>query len=138
MCLPKSKNYELKICLGELSWETGKPAQGVDEGMENFCRWNRRIFEEFTSCHQGMYSFPYVFVYLMDGKTPICFWKGDPNDYTNKEAEVHWIPFQVDAAMNEVKDQHMAGIFSLKLYFQETHKGDSFDAKAAWKPPPKR
>jgi len=51
ICLPKSENYQLKICIGELSWDSGPPKQGKKEGMETFCRWNCRINEDFENCH---------------------------------------------------------------------------------------
>ncbi len=45
---------------------------------------------------------PFVFVYLMDGKKPICFWKAPAIDYKNAQAPQHWVPFAPDKAVGKI------------------------------------
>jgi len=34
-----------------------------------------------------------VYVYLMDGKKAICFWKGEVKDFQNPNPDFKWLPF---------------------------------------------
>ena len=142
ICLPDSSNYTLKIKIGELEWSTGKPIQGKDQGMKNYCRWNTRISKPFTNVHQGLYSFPKVFIYLMDGTVPICYWKDECTNYTDPNAKQQWVPFECDLAVGKCTKPHMAGIFQFRLYLQDAHEeGKHFipENYPAWsKPPAKR
>ena len=47
----------------------------------------------------------------MDGKTPICYYKCDAEDYVDPDMKIKWVPFEIDRAFNEVKESHMSGIF---------------------------
>ena len=31
-----------------------------------------------------------VYIYLMDGNTPICFWKGNINDFQDRNPKFKW------------------------------------------------
>jgi hypothetical protein len=54
---------------------------------------------------------PSVFVYLMDGKKPICYWRGTCLDFKNPEAPQHWCAFTVDKAVAPKIQDHEAGLF---------------------------
>jgi len=86
ICLPESKDYQICITVGEQEWSSGDPKQGKTQGFQNYCRWSRRISEEFESCHQHLATFPDVLIYLMDGKKPVCYWRGDITRFRDPDA----------------------------------------------------
>jgi hypothetical protein len=47
IALPDSKNYTVRISVGELHWDTGKPKQGKDQKMSHYARWSVRFSETF-------------------------------------------------------------------------------------------
>ena len=87
MTLPDSEEYKVRISIGEKSWDTDKPKQGVNQKMKNYAKWNQRISEEFFSVHQCLATFPSVFIYLLDSDDcPICFYKASCTEFTNPDA----------------------------------------------------
>lgn len=82
-----------------------------------------------------------IFVYLMDGKVPICFWKGKVTEFTNPDPSYRWIILKNDKAIGKVAEDHEAGMIQLKLSINDKNHNPSIDFKqyAAWaKPPPRR
>ena len=65
--------------------------------------------------YDSVEAFEKVFIYLMDGKTPISYWKGDVNQFTNPEAKYQWIILQNDKSIGKVKESYMAGIIQVKI-----------------------
>ena len=61
--------------------------------------------------HQHLHTFPYVFIYLMDGKKPVCYWKDLCTNYVDPEAKPRWVPFEPDLALGKVTKPHIAGLF---------------------------
>jgi|TARA_B110000285_G_scaffold138237_1_gene154777 hypothetical protein len=139
IALPDSKNYTVRISIGELDWDTGKPKQGKDQKMSHYARWSVRFSETFESPHQHLGTMPRVFIYLMDGKKPICFWRGSPLDFKDPEAPQRWVPFEPDRAVGKVKD-HEAGLFQVRMYLHETTDLGEFDPNTikSWKKPPSK
>ena len=134
--LPDSEEYKVRISIGELSWETDKPKQGVNQKMKNYAKWNQRISEQFTSVHQHLATFPTVFIYLIDSSNrPICFYKASCMEFTDKNAPAQWAKFEPDLAIGKVKKLHKSGIFQFRLYLHETHKDGVFDPDSvqSWK-----
>ena len=87
MTLPESEEYKVRISIGEQSWDTDKPKQGVNQKMKNYAKWNQRISEKFESVHQHLATFPTVFIYLLDGDDrPICFYKSSCSKFTDPNA----------------------------------------------------
>ena len=127
ICLPDTKNYSIKVCIGELEWDTGKPKQGKDQKMCNYARWSYRFSEQFKSCHQHLSTQPDIFIYLMDGDIPVCFFRDSPMNYTDPNAPMKWVPFECDLAVGKVVHPHMAGLFSFRLYLHETWKDGVWD-----------
>ena len=40
-----------------------------------------------------------IYVYLMDGDVPICFWKGELTEFINPDPEYRWLPLSCDFAI---------------------------------------
>lgn len=77
ICLPDSKEYRLRLSIGHKSWEA-KPV----ESKRNYCRWDKRIVEEVDFTYTELKAFPTLYVYLMDGDKPICFYRESVLQYT--------------------------------------------------------
>jgi hypothetical protein len=52
-----------------------------------------------------------VFVYLMNGDDPICFWKGSVLEFFNPSPMFKWYPFTNDLAVGDVQKPENAGMF---------------------------
>ena len=57
----------------------------------------------------------HVFVYLMQGDTPLCFWKGEIANYKSSEPKLRWVTLKNDLAIGKVKNCYEAGMIQLKL-----------------------
>jgi hypothetical protein len=57
----------------------------------------------------------------MDDDKPICYYKDELTNYTNLDAEYHWISFKPDLCVGKVEDANLAGMLSFKLAI---HKAD--------------
>ena len=51
-----------------------------------------------------------IFVYLMDGNYPICFWKGKVSEFLDPNPKFRWLTFKNDKAVGKVTDDHEAGM----------------------------
>lgn len=51
-----------------------------------------------------------IFVYLMDGNYPICFWKGKVSEFLDPNPKFRWLTFLNDKAVGKVTDDHEAGM----------------------------
>jgi len=108
ICLPDTKKYKMKICIGDFELTTDGPV----EYKENYCRYSKR-FEDIT------FKVPFkktdnvsrVYVYLMDGSTPVCFWKGKVSDFLDPNPILKWYPLTCDLSVGEVTEAHKAGMF---------------------------
>ena len=82
-----------------------------------------------------------MFVYLMDGKYPICYWKGKVSDFTDPNPKFQWLVLKNDKAVGKVNEDHEAGMLQFKLSINDVTENGSVDFKNfdAWrKPPPRR
>jgi C2 domain len=139
VCMPETKKYKIKISINDWSITTAAPL----ESKENYCRWNHRFDVQLLTCsYPHLKQMDRIYVYLMDGDVPVCYWQGKPTDFANPNPDYMWLPFTADLAVGKVKNQFNAGMFSLKLSIHDKAKsGGSIDFRQypAWKkPPPKR
>lgn len=81
-----------------------------------------------------------VFVYLLDGSYPICYWKGKVSDFTNPDPKFQWIILKNDKAIGRVSEDHEAGMLQIKLSVNNKQMNGPVDYKTfdAWKKPPPR
>lgn len=79
--------------------------EGPLEYKENYCRWNKRFDQQVLStCYVSLEDLDRIYVYLMDGDDPVCYWKGDCKDFENPDPEFIWHPFSPDLAVGKVKE----------------------------------
>ena len=73
ICLPKKTNYHIKVSINDFFVETKDPK----ECKENYCRWSERLEGiNFKGPYKSIEELDRIYIYLMDGSTPVCYWKG--------------------------------------------------------------
>jgi len=112
------------------------------EAKGNYNRWSDRSpVTSFKGPYKSLEELGKVYIYLLDGDEPICFWAGPATEFTNPNAPHRWIPLQADLAKGKVKNSWEAGLISVKLSLNHKSKNGAvnFAQQEAWKkPPPKR
>ncbi len=67
--------------------QTEKPI----ETKNNYCRWSKRFENLIFKCpYQSISEMERVYFYLMDGNIPICFWKGNIQDFQDRNPKFKW------------------------------------------------
>jgi len=96
----------------------------------------------FTGPYRTVEELGRIYVYLMDGNVPICYWFGKAKDFMELNPEKYiWIALNPDLAIGKVKEAHMAGMISLKMSIRrkDTMIHDFKKQGSIWrKNPPKR
>ena len=81
--LPSNNTYyKVMIKIGTFELTTDWPKE-YKQGYNRFSeRFQKTIFKSSIPTVEQMDS---VFVYLLDGSYPICYWKGKVSDFTNPD-----------------------------------------------------
>jgi len=88
-----------------------------------------------------VYDIGRVYVYLLHGDKPVCYYKAEIEEFLDPNPQWKWIEMTNDLAIGKVSESHKAGILSVKISIHDKTKDGpiSFDKFDAWKkPPPKR
>lgn len=138
VCLPKDKKYKLRIQINDFQIDSATAL----EQKGNYNRWsNRTNVTIFKGPYKSIDELGKVFIYLLDGDNPICYWSGPAIEFENPNPLPRWIPLQCDQAKGVVTNSWEAGLLQIKLSLShKTKKGAvDFTKFDAWKkPPPKR
>ena len=77
ICLPNTKDYKIRLAIGPQKWDfTPK------EKKRNYCRWDKRQFLDCQFAYKELKAFPTLYVYLMDGDKPICYYRESVINYS--------------------------------------------------------
>jgi hypothetical protein len=68
-----------------------------------------------------------VYVYLLDGDTPISFTSLDIAEFMDPNPQLKWLELSPDLAIGKVKEPHKAGIVSIKLAIHDKTKNGPID-----------
>ena len=82
-----------------------------------------------------------IYVYLMDGDKPICYWKGLASEFMDPNPKKYrWLVMKNDKAIGKVDNDYEAGLVQVKISINAKHLSGSVDYKQydAWKRPPPR
>ena len=133
-----SSQYKVKIKIGDFEMETDWPK----EYKTAYNRWSERLPKQIMkTVYPTIASMENIYVYLMDGKVPICYWKGKVSEFTNPNAENRWLTLKNDKAISKVSEDHEAGMIQMKLSINAKNINGPVEFKdhAAWaKPAPRR
>ena len=83
ICLPDvASKYHVKVKIGEFEWETKDPK----EYKNGYNRWSERL-EKFTikTKYQSIEEMDKIYIYLMSGTYPICYWKGKVAEFKDPD-----------------------------------------------------
>lgn len=107
ICLPGEKKYQVRICINDYSVTT----DALKEVKAGYCRWSRR-FEQvlFKTSYSSVEEMERIYVYLMDGDYPVCYWQGDVSEFIDPNPQYKWIPLRADLSVGKVTDQWKAGM----------------------------
>mmetsp|Transcript_108930 Transcript_108930/g.150663 ORF Transcript_108930/g.150663 Transcript_108930/m.150663 type:complete len:285 (+) Transcript_108930:1299-2153(+) len=81
-----------------------------------------------------------IYIYLMDGGKPICFWKGKPSDFADPNPGYKWLTLKADKSIDKVENDYEAGLISLKLAISHKQRNgaENWSQYDAWKKSPPR
>ena len=108
ICLPSnSVKYKLKIQIGDFTFVSQDPK----EAKQGYNRWSERVKQTkiMTEC-QSIEEIEKIFVYLMMGEVPICYWTGKLSDFTDPNPSYRWLTMKVDNAIGKVQHEYDAGM----------------------------
>ena len=132
-----SSQYKVMIKIGEFELTTGSPK----EYKKGYNRWSERWQKTtFKSSYPTIDQMENMFVYLMDGSTPICFWKGKVSEFINPDPSYRWLILKNDKSIGKVSEDHEAGMIQMKFSINAKDINGPVDYKTydAWKKPPPR
>ena len=139
IALPSNNTYyKVMIKIGDHEMTTGWPKE-YKQGYNRFSeRFQQAVFK---STFPSVEEMDTVFVYLMDGSYPICYWKGKVADFMDPNPQFQWLRLKNDKAVGKVDEDHEAGMLQFKLSINDVASNGQVDFKNfdAWrKPPPRR
>ena len=83
ICLPGYENYTVRIRIGDFVMNSKAPA----ESKPGYNRWSERIGSTtFKSVYSNPEMMDRVYVYLMYGEVPYCWWKGKVTEFLEPNA----------------------------------------------------
>lgn len=121
ICLPDNKKYKVKIAINDFqTLVTPDPK----EAKNSYNRWSHRFdATQFKAPYKSMEDLGFVYIYLMDGDVPICFWRGNCSDFTDINPKYKWIAMINDMALEKVTESQNAGLIQIKLTINKREAG---------------
>lgn len=96
-----SDKYHIKIKIGEYELETANPK----EHKNGYNRWSERFNQTIMRTHYtSLGEMQNVFVFLMYGKIPLCYWKGKVSDFTDPNPKYQWVALKADNAIGKIEN----------------------------------
>jgi len=121
----------VKLIIGGKEFKTGNPRSAT----KNYNRFNHR-FEQtpINAPYVDISDFGNVILLLMDGDTPVCYYKESIENFTNPNAEYKWCSLLPDKVVGKVKNPNEAGMISFKLSIHDVTKNGpiKFSSFEAW------
>ena len=112
----ENEKFKVKIKIAEYEFETKKAR--VSRGDLN--AWNQGFYETLELPYHNIEEVDRVYVYLMDGDTPVCYRRFDVEQIADKNPEFRWLGLINDKSIGDVKEHYKAGILQMRLYIGET------------------
>ena len=108
ICLPGDEKYTIKIQIGDFTLQTSKPK----ESKPTYNRWSERFnTTTFKSVYPNIEQMDRIYVYVMQGDKPICYWKGQASEFTDPNpVKYRWLVMKNDRAIGKVENDYEAGL----------------------------
>lgn len=125
ICLPSNSSYyKIKICIGDFEMQSGWPK----EYRQGYNRFSERFPQQVMNTpYPSIEQMENIFVYLMDGSYPICYWKGKMTDFMDPNPKFQWLTMKNDRAVGSVSEDHEAGMLQFKLSIHPKHMDGPID-----------
>jgi hypothetical protein len=75
--------------------------------------------------YQSIEEMDKIFVYLMDGTKPICFWKGSVSDFKDPNPKYRWLTMKTDKAIGSVENDYEAGLLQFKFSINDVARNNN-------------
>ena len=139
ICLPGDEKYYINIMIGDAyDVTTSKPK----ESKKGYNRWSERFpVQTIKSPYANPEQMDRIYVYLMSGSVPICYWKGNVTEFLDPNpVNYRWLVMKNDMAVGSVANDYEAGLIQIKMSINPKHINGTVDYKQfdAWKRPPPR
>jgi hypothetical protein len=112
------------------------------EADAHYTRWNHRFQPATLKLpYSSIADIGFLFVYLMLGDKPICYYKCKIEEFMDPNPIFRWIQLLNDQAIGKIVESHKAGMISFKLSIHDVTKNGSIDFMKydSWRRPvPKR
>jgi hypothetical protein len=100
------------------------------QGADSYYRWNfRSDVVQYKAPYKTIEELDKVFIYLIDGGEPVCFWKGEAKDFESPNPHLKWYPLQADGSIGKVKHSYEAGMIQLKMTINNKTLNGALDFK---------
>ncbi len=110
--LPTAEKYNVMIKIADLELKTEKPLTADN----TYNRWSTRFKQQtYKAPYKDFYDIGKVFVYLLSGDKPVCYYKADIEQFKDPNPEWKWIELNNDPSIGKVKEAHKSGLISFKL-----------------------
>ena len=63
-------------------------------------------------------------MYLMDRDIPICYWRGDADQFEDTQPAYIYVPLKGDAAIGKIPKVHEAGMIAFRLSINRKFRGE--------------
>lgn len=60
--------------------------------------------------YQSIEEMDKIFVYLMEGDKPICYWSGKVTEFTDPNPKFRWLTMKIDKSIAKVEKDYEAGM----------------------------
>ena len=107
ICLPDDEKYTIKIKIGDFELNSSKPK----EAKKGYNRWSERFnTTTFKSCYPDLKAMDRIYIYLMQGDVPVCYWKGSVEEFADPDPKYRWLNMKNDKAVGKVDNDYEAGL----------------------------
>ena len=138
ICLPGNKKYKVRIKIGEFELTTSDPKESKD----GYNRWSERFnTQTMKTSYPSIDEMDKVLIYLMDGDSEICYYKGSVHEWTDPNpAKYKWLIMKRDPVIAAFENDWDAGVLQIKMSINDKAKNGPVEYKQfdAWKRPPPR
>jgi metal-sulfur cluster biosynthetic enzyme len=137
IAMPKEQSYKIKFAIRDNVWTTG---DSKHNGTYSF--WGERLeatWSMLPTCTKVKDAkVPKLFIYLMDGDTPISHTVVSMLDLMKPEAQWKWVQFARCPVINEVANDYEAGLISIKMSIHRMKNDPELDLSTynAWQVEP--
>ena len=119
--LPDMK-LKVKLKIGEFELKSTSPKKY----RNGYSFWNVRFGKKIWECpYSSVEAMPDVWVYILNGDSPIWYYRGNPSNFVDPNPDMTWAPLINDKSVGAITESYKAGMISFRLTIHDqTRRGD--------------